>query len=75
MKTQNEGSFNGPDEGGLLGENTEFLGKNERAPAEKQIRIDAARGHPFDPDAGPDSSGLTYGAELRPSRTDTGVRR
>jgi hypothetical protein len=69
MTSQNEGSFNGPDEGGLLGENTEFLGKNDRAPSEKQIRIDAARGHPFDPDAGPDSSGLTSDAEQQPSRT------
>lgn len=59
MTWTDEGSFNGPDEGGLRGENTEFLDKNERAPSEEQVRIDAARGHPYDPGAGPDSSGLT----------------
>ena len=65
MTWQNEGSFNGPDEGGLLGENTEFLGKNDRAPAPDQIRIDAARAHPFLPEAGPDSSALTNDADLK----------
>ena len=59
MTWHDEGSSNGPDEGGLRGENTPFLDKNSRAPSEEQVKIDAARGHPFDPGAGPDSSGLT----------------
>ena len=54
----NEGAFNGPDEGGLLGENTDHMGKNERAPSPEQVRIDAARGHPYDHGAGPDSGYL-----------------
>ena len=58
MTWQDEGSFNGPDEGGLLGENTEYGVQNDRAVAREQIRIDAARGQPFDPDAGPDSGYL-----------------
>lgn len=62
MTWSDDGSFNGPDEGGLLGENTPHQGKNDRAPAPEQIQIDSARGHPFDPKAGPDSSGL-YNAE------------
>lgn len=65
MTWQSEGSFTGPDEGGLLGENTEFQGKNDRAPSPEQIRIDAARGHPFDPGAGPDSSAVTNDADRR----------
>lgn len=65
MTWKDEGSFNGPDEGGLMGENTEFQGKNKRAPAEEQLRIDAARGHAFDPAAGPDSSALTNDADRR----------
>lgn len=64
MTWKDEGSFNGPDEGGLLGENTEFMGRNDRAPAPDQIRIDSARAHPYDPGAGPDSSGLTTDADL-----------
>ncbi len=67
MTWQNDGSFNGPDEGGMLGENTPFLGKNDRAPSQEQIKIDAARGHPFDADAGPDSSAVTNDAD-RPKR-------
>ena len=59
MTWQNEGSFNGPDEGGLMGENTAYFGKYKRAPAPEQVRIDAARGHAYNPDAGPDSSALT----------------
>ncbi len=66
MTWQDEGSFNGPDEGGLRGENTEFLDKNKRAVSEEQMKIDAARGHPFDPGAGPDSSGLTTEHHTRP---------
>lgn len=63
MTWKDEGSFSGPDEGGLLGENTPHQGKNDRAPAQEQIEIDSARGHAFDPKAGPDSSGLTYDGE------------
>jgi len=63
MAPPNEGSFNGPDEGGLLGENTPFLNCNERAPSQEQLRIDAARGHAYAPEAGPDSSGLTNRGE------------
>ena len=58
MTWQSEGSFNGPDEGGLLGENTAFVDKNDRAVAPEQIRIDAARGQSFDAGAGPDSGYL-----------------
>lgn len=59
MTWQDEGSFNGPDEGGLRGENAESQGTNSRMPSDEQVKIDSARGHPFDPGAGPDSSGLT----------------
>jgi len=66
MTWQNEGSFSGPDEGGLRGENTAYEGGHDRMPSPEQIRIDAARGHPNDPDAGPDSSTLTNDADRHP---------
>lgn len=67
MTWTDDGSFSGPDEGGLLGENTDFQGKNDRVPSQEQLSIDSARGHPNHPGAGPDSSGLTTDGD-RPAR-------
>ncbi len=52
-------SFNGPDEGGKRGENTEFAGGYDRQPSEEGLKIDAAIQDSENTMAGPNSDADT----------------
>jgi hypothetical protein len=67
VMTRDENAL-GPDEGGLMGENTPFAGGWDRRPSEEGMRIDAAIQSATDTNAGPNSDATTLIDDPQASR-------